>query len=72
MTHEEFKTILCESADEAFRLMKYMYGVDRDNSIEVWTWTDGILDAIIRRKLKPKLIQVGRNPYTGKVEKRVN
>ena len=72
MTHEEFKTILCESADEAFRLMKYMYGVDRDNSIEVWTWTDGILDAIIRRKLKPKLIEAGRNPHTGKVEKRVN
>lgn len=72
MTHEEFKTILCESADEAFQSMKYMYGVDRDNSIEVWTWTDGILDAIIRRKLKPKLIEAGRNPHTGKVEKRVN
>ena len=69
MTHEEFKAILLESADEALRLMKFAYGVDRDNPIEVWTWTDGILDAIIRRKLKPKLIEAGRNQYTGKVEK---
>ena len=72
MTHEEYKAILLESADEALRLMKFAYGVDRDNPIEVWTWTDGILDAIIRRKLKPKLIEAGRNPHTGKVEKRVN
>ena len=72
MTHEEFKAILLESADEALRLMKFTYGVDRDNPIEVWTWADGILDAIIRRKLKPKLIKAGRNPHTGKVEKRVN
>lgn len=69
MTHEEFKELLNKSADEALKMMKYMYGVDRDNPIEVWTWTDGILDAIIRRKLKPKLIEAGRDPYTGKVEK---
>ena len=69
MTQEDFKAILLESADEALRLMKYAYGVDRENPVEVWTWTDGILDAIIRRNLKPKLIEVGRNPYTGKVEK---
>lgn len=69
MTHEEFKTILCASADEAFRLMKYMYGVDRENPVEVWTRTSDILDAIIRRKLKSKLIAEGRNPFTGRVEK---
>ena len=69
MTQEEFKAIMLDSADEAFRLMKYSYGVDRDNPVEVWTWTDGILDAIIRRRLKPKLTAAGRNPYTGKVEK---
>ena len=69
MTQEDFKAILLESADEALRLMKYAYGVDRENPVEVWTWTDGILDAIIRRRLKPKLIAAGRNPYTGKVEK---
>lgn len=68
MTYEEFKKILCDSADEAFRLMKYSYGVDRDNPIEVWTWTDEILDAVIRRRLRDKLIAAGRNPYTGKVE----
>lgn len=68
MTQEDFKAILLESADEALRLMKYAYGVDRENPVEVWTWTDGILDAIIRRKLKPKLIKAGRNQYTGKVE----
>lgn len=66
MTHEEFKELLNKSADEALKMMKYMYGVDRDNPIEVWTWTDGILDAIIRRKLKPKLIEAGRDPYTGR------
>ena len=70
MTQEEFKAILLESTDEAFKRMKYAYGVDRTNPIEVWTWTDGTLDAIIRRRLKPKLIETGRNPYTGKVEKR--
>lgn len=69
MTYEEFKAIMLDSVDEAFRLMKYSYGVDRDNPVEVWTWTDGILDAIIRRRLKPKLTAAGRNPYTGKVEK---
>lgn len=68
MTHDDFKAILLESADEALRLMKYAYGVDRENPVEVWTWTDGILDAIIRRKLKPKLTEAGRNQFTGKVE----
>ena len=69
MTQEDFKAILLESADEALRLMKYAYRLDRENPVEVWTWTDGILDAIIRRNLKPKLIEAGRNQYTGKVEK---
>ena len=69
MTHDEFKDLLNKSADEALKRMKYMYGVDRGNPVEVWTWTDGILDAVIRRKLKPKLIEAGRNPFTGKVEK---
>ena len=65
MTQEDFKAILLESADEALRLlrlMKYAYGVDRENPVEVWTWTDGILDAIIRRNLKPKLIEAGKKP----------
>lgn len=73
MTHDEFKAILLESADEALRLlrlMKYAYGVDRENPVEVWTWTDGILDAIIRRKLKPKLIEAGRNQFTGEKMKK--
>ena len=69
MKIDEFKTILAESAEEAFRQMKWLPGVDRDNPVEVWVWTSGILDAIIRRKLKPKLIEAGRNPFTGKVEK---
>ena len=70
MTHEEFKTILCESADEAFRLMKYMYGANRSNPVEVWTRTVDILDAAIRRNLRGRLIAEGRNPFTGKVEKK--
>lgn len=65
MTREEFKAILLESADEAFRLMQYAYGVDRENPVEVWTRTDGILDAVIRRKLRDRLIAEGRNPFTG-------
>lgn len=69
MTHEEFKAILLESAEEALRLMKFAYGVDRSNPVEVWTQTDGILDAAIRRRLRDKLIEAGRNPFTGKVEK---
>ena len=56
--------------NEALKMMKYMYGVDRDNPIEAWTWTDGILDAIIRRKLKPKLIAAGRNQFTGEKMKK--
>lgn len=72
MTHEEFKELLNKSADEALKMMKYLYGVDRENPVEVWTATSGILDAVVRRKLRDKLIQAGRNPYTGKVEKRVN
>ena len=70
MTQEDFKAILLESADEALRLMKYAYGVDRENPVEVWTWTDGILDAIIRRNLKPKLIEAGRNQFTGEKMKK--
>ena len=72
MTVQEFKELLNESADEAFKQMKYAYGVDRDNPVEVWTATSGILDAVVRRRLRDKLIQAGRNPYSGKVEKRVN
>ena len=44
--------------------------VDRENPVEVWTWTDGILDAIIRRNLKPKLIEAGRNQFTGEKMKK--
>ena len=72
MTQEDFKAILLESADEALRLlrlMKYAYGVDRENPVEVWTWTCGILDAVVRRRLRDKLIDAGRNPFTGRVEK---
>ena len=32
--------------------------------------TDGILDAIIRRNLKPKLIEAGRNQFTGEKMKK--
>ena len=49
--------------------MKYAYGVDRENPVEVWTATSGILDAVIRRNLRGRLIEEGRNPFTGKVEK---
>ena len=70
MTHEEFKELLNKSADEALKMMKYLYGVDRENPVEVWTATSGILDAVVRRRLRDKLIEAGRNPYTGKVEKR--
>lgn len=69
MTVQEFKELLNESADEAFRQMKYAYGVDRENPVEVWTATSGILDAVIRRNLRGRLIEEGRNPFTGKVEK---
>ena len=72
MTHEEFKELLNKSADEALKMMKYLYGVDRENPVEVWTATSGILDAVVRRRLRDKLIEAGRNPYTRKVEKRVN
>ena len=69
MTVQKFKELLNEAADEAVRQMKYAYGVDRDNPVEVWTRTDGILDAVIRRNLRGRLIEEGRNPFTGKVEK---
>lgn len=69
MTHDEFKELLNKSADEALKMMKYMYGVDRNNPVEIWTWTCGILDAVVRRRLRDKLIDAGRNPFTGKVEK---
>ncbi len=69
MTQEEFKAILLESADEALRLMKYAYGVDRENPVEVWTRTCDTIDAVIRRRLRDKLAEAGRNPFTGKVEK---
>lgn len=69
VTTQEFKELLNESADEAFRQMKYAYGVDRENPVEVWTATSGILDAVIRRNLRGRLIEEGRNPFTGKVEK---
>ena len=72
MTHEEFKELLNKSADEALKMMKYLYGVDRENPVEVWTATSGILDAVVRRRLRDKLIQAGRNTYSGTVEKRVN
>lgn len=66
MTHEEFKELLNKSADEALKRMKYMYGVDRDNPVEAWTVTSGILDAVVRRRLRSKLIEAGRNPFTGR------
>ena len=69
MTHDEFKELLNKSADEALKMMKYMYGVDRNNPVEIWTWTCGILDAVVRRRLRGKLIDAGRNPFTGRVEK---
>lgn len=69
MTHDEFKELLNKSADEALKMMKYMYGVDRNNPVEIWTWTCGILDAVVRRRLRDKLIDAGRNPFTGRVEK---
>lgn len=69
MTHEEFKELLNKSADEALKMMKYLHGVDRENPVEVWTATSGILDAVIRRNLRGRLIEEGRNPFTGKVEK---
>ena len=72
MTHEEFKELLNKSADEALKMMKYMYGVDRENPVEVWASTSGILDAGVRRRVRDKLIEAGRNTNTGKGEKRVN
>ena len=46
--------------------------LNKSAPVEVWTATSGILDAVVRRRLRDKLIEAGRNPYTGKVEKRVN
>lgn len=69
MTIDEFKELLNKSADEAFTTIKYLYGMDRENPVEVWTWTSGILDAVVRRRLRDKLIEAGRNPFTGRVEK---
>ena len=68
MKIDEFKTILAESAEEAFRQMKWLPGVDRDNPVEVWVWTSGILDAIIRRRLRESLKEAGRDPYTGRLK----
>lgn len=68
MTIDDFKTILCESADEAFRSMKFAYGVDRNNPVEVWARTSDILDAVIRRRLRESLKEAGRDPYTGRLK----
>ena len=70
MTHDEFKELLNKSADEALKMMKYMYGVDRNNPVEIWTWTCGILDAVVRRRLRDKLIEAGRNQFTGEKMKK--
>lgn len=67
MTVDEFKEILCESAEEAVRMLKWSFIGDKDNPVEVWTWTDGIIDGIIRRNLRDRLIEDGRDPFTGKV-----
>lgn len=68
MTIQEFKEMICDAADEAVTLLRWSFIGDKDNPVEVWTWTDGILDTVIRRNLRERLIQAGRNPFTGKVE----